>query len=163
LVTTATHQKLGDKAWKMYMADSERSWHTNSEAIEDESVADALSQHFLAFLLQENISPLADQQGEAQQRAYAAAHLAAMLVDYWHHLQQFQPEGDNLSAWGQLQEQVRSMAANRMLPMLYGERRFDEVFRRLTDSVFTLNRSSSLGNSEASPPYLCLAEKAWQG
>ena len=165
LVTTASHQSLGEKVWRMYSAATEYADQPlqtlHPEAIlEDESVVDTLSQHFLAFLMQEELLPLLEQQSEAQQRAYANAHLAALLVDYWRYLE---PKGSNFTAWNPVQEQVRDMAASRLLPILYGEKRFEEVFRQLENHVFTFNGSVALRSAEASPPYLCLALKAFHG
>ncbi|CAJ1460226.1 unnamed protein product, partial [Effrenium voratum] len=147
LVTTATHGFLGEAAWDTYAKGE-----MTGEVAEGPEVAAALAEQLVAFLHQDHLTSLLESQHRAQQQQYADAHLAGLLVDYWR-LQEALP-------WDQQAAEVRQMAASRLLPALYGEEKFENIFVQLMSNVFTLNTSSMSSNSSF-PPYLCMAAQGY--
>mmetsp|Transcript_66450 Transcript_66450/g.216248 ORF Transcript_66450/g.216248 Transcript_66450/m.216248 type:complete len:850 (+) Transcript_66450:931-3480(+) len=158
LITIAAHHTLGNRAWAVYVQDAaEAKSPTEAAALvledrgsapeEERGVHEVLLRQFQALLINggQPLAHLLDQQHTSQQQAYADAHLALILVDYWRFLGQ---------------EEVRHVASLRHFPQLYGERTFDRVFDDLSRFVFA---NSTLWGRDEFPPYVCLAAQALHG
>merc|ERR1712151_78445 len=76
----------------------------------------------------EPLGLLIEAQHTKQRQAYADAHLALLLVDYWKLLH---PSDEDESRFDVQLDEIRAMATSRRLPELYGEQEFERVFRLL--------------------------------
>lgn len=107
----------------------------------------------------EPVHAVIDRQHYEQQRAYADAHLALLLADYWRLLRPGSP-AEALAGRAQRLDDVRNLAELRRLPQLYGAPAFERVFGDLSREVFG---NATLPSNEPYPPYVCLAAVALQG
>jgi SAM-dependent MidA family methyltransferase len=150
-------------------ADAQKARELASRQVQSSARADSESPKVHAVLLEQFQSLLEQSGGElvevlkeqhlAQRQQYADAHLALLLVDYWHLIQEAAGESeDSLEVLNRLDE-VRTIATSRRLPDIYGEDAFDRV---LEDVQLIIRNTTSLTQS-SNAPHACLAGRSLYG
>eukprot|EP00928_Gymnodinium_smaydae_P029554 TRINITY_DN22221_c0_g2_i1.p1 TRINITY_DN22221_c0_g2~~TRINITY_DN22221_c0_g2_i1.p1 ORF type:complete len:875 (-),score=181.55 TRINITY_DN22221_c0_g2_i1:43-2667(-) len=172
-IATATHRTWeselatlapsSEDAWKRAAAELHERTATNSSTkvgiAESPRAHDLLLQHFQAVLTDSDapLVHLLDEQHTSQRQAYADLHLALLLVDYWHLVQEAEDTGRSSDDGVESSlAEVRSIATSRRLPEIYGEAAFQRVF----NDVGAVIRNASLPGPDFDPPYACLAGRA---
>lgn len=170
LIASAAHLHLGDNAWATYSSGAREPAQATAGALilpEAPEAHGALLRQFQALLVQsdEPLAAVLDRQHAAQQQAYADAHLALILVDYWRLVQlpgaeDVCSEVPSAPALAHAVAEVRAIADSRRLPELYGEEAFSRVLRDLNVNVFARRTLPGPGSH---PTYVCLASRALFG